>query len=209
MRTLFSAALIAAATVASPAFAEEKAPFTGPRVEAIIGYDRVNPGEDFDAKSEGLIYGGGIGYDFQLGGAVVGIEGEITGSTGKSRQTGLIAANDVYTQKADRDLYVGGRIGFAVAPSTLLYAKGGYTNAGIITTYTPAGGTTGRSRLEADGYRIGVGVEQKFNLLGPSGYVKAEYRYSNYSKLNSTVSANTAEIDLDRHQAVVGVGVRF
>jgi len=208
MRTLFSAALIAAAAV-SPALAQEKAPFTGPRVEAILGYDRANPGEAFDAKSEGLVYGGAVGYDFQVGGVVLGVEGEVTGSTAKSRQSGLIAAGDSFTQKADRDLYAGARIGFAVAPSTLIYAKGGYTNAGLITTYTPAGGAVGRTRFEAEGYRLGAGVEQKFNLFGPSGYVKAEYRYSNYSRLNSTVSTAAADIDLDRHQAIVGVGVRF
>jgi len=208
MRTLFSAALIAAAAV-SPALAQEKAPFTGPRVEAIVGYDRANPGENFDAKSEGVVYGGGIGYDFQVGGVVLGVEGEITGSTAKTTQLGLLTPGDSYRTKAGRDLYAGGRIGFAVAPATLLYVKGGYTNAALDVTYTPTTGPVGRSDLKADGYRLGAGVEQKFNLFGPSGFVKAEYRYSNYGSLNSTVSTNSASIDLDRHQAVVGVGVRF
>ncbi len=208
MRTLFSAALIAAAAV-SPALAQEQAPFTGPRVEAILGYDRANPGDDFDSEREGLLYGGGLGYDFQLGGAVVGVEGEATGSTGRLRESNVFADGDEYTLKGARDLYLGARVGFAVAPSTLLYVKGGYTNAGFIERYTPAGGSTIRNRYDADGYRLGVGIEQKFNLFGPSGYVKAEYRYSNYSKLNSGVSDETAEIDLDRHQAAVGVGIRF
>lgn len=209
MRTLFTAALIAAAA-ASPALAQEEAPFTGPRVEAILGYDRVNAGNDFDAGRDGLLYGAGIGYDFQLGGVVLGVEGEITGSTTRIGQRDAVVAGDLYENRADRDLYVGGRIGVAVAPSTLLYAKGGYTNAGLKTYYTPvAGGTTTEGRLEAEGYRIGAGVEQKFNLFGPSGYVKAEYRYSNYSSINSTVSATSVDVDLDRHQAVVGVGVRF
>lgn len=43
MRTLFTAALIAAATV-TPALAHDNTPFTGPRVEAFPGYDRTNPG---------------------------------------------------------------------------------------------------------------------------------------------------------------------
>lgn len=209
MRTLFTAALIAAAA-ASPALAQEEAPFTGPRVEALIGYDRVNPGEDFDAESDGLLYGGAIGYDFQLGGAVLGVEGEITGSTARTRRNDLLVAGDRYSQFAGRDLYVGGRLGFAAAPSTLLYVKGGYTNAGLNTYYQPtATGTVGRSTFNADGYRVGAGVEQKFNLFGPSGFVKAEYRYSNYNSLESNAGGTTFDTDLDRHQAVLGIGVRF
>ncbi len=208
MRTLIAAAATVAA-LATPALAQEKAPFTGPHVDAILGYDRTNPGQNFDAKSEGLLFGGGLGYDFQVGGVVLGVDGEITGSTAKSTRTGVIVAGDSYRTKAGRDLYIGGRIGFAVAPSTLLYVKGGYTNAAINVTYTPPTGAVGESDLHADGYRIGAGIEQKFKLFGPSGFVKAEYRYSNYGSLNSTVSTNSASIDLDRHQAVVGVGVRF
>lgn len=140
---------------------------------------------------------------------MLGIEGEITGSTARKTQTDLLVAGDSYRTKAGRDLYVGGRIGVAIAPGTLLYAKGGYTNAALNVTYRGPGGTVGETNLHADGYRVGAGIEQKFNLLGPSGFVKAEYRYSNYGSLNSTVSTNGATIDLDRHQAVVGVGIRF
>jgi outer membrane immunogenic protein len=109
--------------------------------------------------------------------------------------------------RTDRDLYIGARVGVAVRPSTLLYVKGGYTNARFKTIYNDGAGNTLNFGNTTDGYRIGAGIEQKFNLFGPSGFVKAEYRYSNYRNLN--VGSTNVDIDLDRHQVVAGVGVRF
>lgn len=197
---------VAAATVASPAFAQDDAPpapFTGAHVEALAGYDHVGGGDGAD----GFLYGIGAGYDFQLGGAVLGIEGELSDATTAARDTGFVTPTDSLRIAADRDLYIGGRIGVAVAPRTLLYAKGGYTNTRFKTTYNNGAGTVTESGNTLDGYRIGAGIEQKFNLLGPGGFVKAEYRYSNYRNLNA--GGTTTRIDLDRHQGLVAMGIRF
>src|SRR3546814_19433221 len=65
--------------------------FTGPRVEAILGYDHTGAGSSVDNDNDrddqsiaGLLYGVGAGYDVNLGRAVVGVEGESTDSTAKS-----------------------------------------------------------------------------------------------------------------------------
>ncbi len=205
MRTIIFGTLLATA-VAAPAFAQDKvadAPFTGPHIEALAGYDHVGG----EAGRDGLLYGIGAGYDFQLGGAVAGIEGEWSDSTVRGSTTDLAVIGDSAGLRTDRDLYVGARLGVAVAPSTLLYAKGGYTNARFKTIYNNGAGVTTNFGNTTDGYRIGAGVEQKFNLFGPSGFVKAEYRYSNYRNLDA--GPTNVDIDLDRHQALVGVGVRF
>ncbi len=70
---------------AAPALAQDAdAPFTGPRLEVIGGYDNVQAGDDdSDDAAEGFTYGVALGYDVQLGGAVVGIEAELSDSTGK------------------------------------------------------------------------------------------------------------------------------
>ena len=61
-----------------------------------------------------------------------------------------------------------------------------------------------------DGYRVGAGVE---HAMGRKAYVKAEYRYSNYgdARLEYANGANTDNfsVDTDRHQVVIGAGVRF
>ena len=189
----FLIAVLLGATAATPALAQNAAPFTGPRVEAIVGYDNV---KGDGGHRNGVTYGAGLGYDFQLGGAVLGIEGEATDSSAKGCETGFITATDRICANAKRDLYVGGRVGVAVAPSTLLYAKAGYTNARFKVNYTdtatPANNSSASTNL--DGVRVGAGVEQK---LGTNLYAKAEYRYSNY------------EQGLSRHQVVAGLGFRF
>ncbi len=199
---LTGAALLASAA-ATPAFAQEVTgdePFTGPHVEALIGYDNVD-GED------GVAYGIGAGFDFQAGGVIIGAEGEYMDATTRRRADSAFVAGDSLRVGAGRDLYVGARIGFAASPTTLIYGKGGYTNARQRTRYDNGAGTVTSGGNNLDGYRLGAGVEQKFALFGPSGFVKAEYRYSNYKNIN--VGGANVDIDADRHQGVVGVGVRF
>ena len=207
MRTVFSAVLFATAAV-TPALAQESAPFTGAHIEALTGYDALGVGDaDLDDSADGVLYGASAGYDFQLGGVIAGIEGEVTGATTKRRGNELIVVGDSARLKTDRDLYVGARLGFAAGPSTMFYAKGGYTNAKLKAEYNDGAGVLSTAGVTLDGYRLGAGVEQKFNIFGPSGFVKAEYRYSNYKNLD--FGAADIDTDLDRHQVVVGVGIRF
>lgn len=190
MRKYVFAALLAG-TIAAPAMAQEAAPFTGPRIEGIIGYDRAGT-EDVE-DSDGVVYGAGVGYDFQLGNLVAGVEGEFTESTVDECVGGVVIQNDNLCAQAGRDLYVGGRIGSLVGPSTLLYAKAGYTNARLETEYDD-GTTETETGENLDGVRLGAGIE---HAIGPNSFVKAEYRYSNY------------EQDFEKHQGVVGFGFRF
>jgi outer membrane immunogenic protein len=189
---IFILAALAAGAVAAPAAAQEASPFTGPRVEGIVGWDRVQvPGD----RGDGVAYGVGLGYDFQAGNMVVGIEGEAADSTTDECATG--APGETLCAKTGRDLYVGGRIGAAVGASTLLYAKAGYSNARVRLAYDSGlAGNVGDFTTHGnyDGIRVGAGLEQK---IGTNAFVKAEYRYTNY------------ESDLEKHQAVVGFGIRF
>lgn len=200
MRKFSAGIALLAAAAAAPAFAQEAAPFTGAHIEALGGYDNVE-GDD------GFAYGVGAGFDFQAGSVILGVEGEFMDSTTGERGRSVFTAGDTLRTDAARDLYVGGRIGFEVAPGTLLYGKAGYTNARFKTRYNNGAGVVTSSGNNLDGYRLGAGIEKKFALFGPSGFVKAEYRFSNYDNLN--VGGANIDIDADRHQGIVGVGVRF
>lgn len=200
MRYHLLAALLVSSAISSPALAQEDAPFTGAHVEALGGYDNVE-------GSDGIVYGVAAGFDFQAGPAILGIEGEYTDSTTKDRTSDFLVARDELRVGSGRDLYAGVRVGFAVAPATMLYAKGGYTNARIRSRYDDGAGLVTRDGRNAEGYRLGAGIEQKSNLFGPSGFVKAEYRYSNYKNLN--VGNQNIDIDSDRHQILLGIGARF
>jgi len=189
---LTSVALFAA--VATPALAQDassaRAPFTGPRIEGIVGWDRVQS----DGHKDDVMYGVQGGYDVQMGGAVVGIEGEFTDSDTRTCGGASTVASPRVCVKAARDLYVGGRIGKVVGDRALVYVKAGYTNARAKLTSDNGTTETSFGHSNYDGGRVGAGVEY---AMGPNSYVKAEYRYSNY------------EAGLERHQAVAGFGFRF
>ncbi|TPG52799.1 outer membrane protein [Sphingomonas glacialis] len=227
MRKFALTAATAALTLglAAPAFSQDGPPpapvrddatFTGPRAGVILGYDKLQPGRgpnsdiDSNRKADGLTYGGDIGYDAAFHGVVVGVEGEVTGSTADVSNAPTSAGALGYGRvKTGRDLYVGGRLGYVVAPKTMIYAKGGYTNARLDLTANNGTTTTG-NHYNLDGYRVGAGVEQK---IGRTTYAKVEYRYSNYgdARLEYANGGNTNNFDVntDRHQVVVGLGVRF
>lgn len=233
MKKILMTALLAsgAVIVGGPAHAQELSPFTGLRVEALVGYDKLRNGSDVDIDDEdddidesidGFLYGIGAGYDFDLGSVVVGIEGELTDSTGNEDADQALNAPFAYRASVGRDLYIGARVGMQATPRTLVYLKGGYTNTKIDAAIDDFDDDddvdfTADTDQTVDGYRIGAGVEHLLEpgLLGfgSSTYVKLEYRYSNYSDLNFDddflPEGNPVDIDLDRHQVVAGLGVRF
>src|SRR3569832_2981567 len=95
MRTLLLTAAASAIALASaaPAAAQDRdsnaTTFSGPRVGVLLGYDKLQPGSSQSSSisdnnsANGLLYGGDVGYEFDAGGVVLGVEGEVTGSTGK------------------------------------------------------------------------------------------------------------------------------
>lgn len=225
MRKVMLAALLAGTGFATPAMAQVSSPFTGFRVEGLVGYDALRSGErddgvptannQGDETVEGVGYGVGVGYDFDLGGLVAGVEGEFSESSGKQdADETLDGINFTSRVATGRDIYVGGRIGVRATPTTLVYAKGGYTNTSIEGGFTSASDAF-EFDTNVDGYRVGAGIEQ---LFGPNAYGKIEYRYSNYSNLDFDDDFDfedfesedlSRDIDLDRHQVMAGFGFRF
>ncbi|ODP39653.1 outer membrane protein [Sphingomonas turrisvirgatae] len=218
MRNLMIAAVLLAGT-AAPAMAQDQVnpQFTGPRVGVTAGYDILRPGSSEDADIDGVNenvdgfnYGVELGYDFSIGGAVLGVEAELADSTAKQKTStnnpDFLGFGEV---AAGRDIYVGVRAGVLAAPSTLIYAKGGYTNARL-NVLASDGTTELRENFDLEGWRLGAGIEQ---AIGTNTFAKLEYRYSNYSNANfeyrSGATTENFDIDTDRHQIVAGVGIRF
>jgi outer membrane immunogenic protein len=147
MKKFIALALAATTLAASPAFAQDTAvpSFSGPRVGANVGF-----ADDDAFGTETFTYAGNVGYDANLGNAVVGITGEYQDS-----------------EDSGRDLSIVGRVGAPLGSSALIYGLAGYTNLGV-------GSGTG---IHLDGYRVGGGVEVG---MGRNLYLNVEQRYSNY-----------------------------
>ena len=196
MRKYVLAGLIAAVPFATPAFAQDAPPSIGGfRVEAVTGYDAAEINDDSDG---GLVYGLGVGYDFQVGRrGILGIEAEATESTNDGCVTDFLQPGDSICARAGRDFYVGARAGVMVSNRIQLYARAGYTNARFKLDYEDGTPTTTADFSisdELDGVRVGGGAQYR---IGSNAYLGAEYRYSNY------------EAGSDRGQVVGTLGFRF
>lgn len=220
-----TAALLVAGSifaVATPAMAQDgvDGTFTGPRAEVLLGYDVSKAGSsvdddinsDNDESIDGFGYGIGVGYDFNAGGVVLGVEGEYSDSTAETEYNtdGDFEGFGLGNVETGRDLYLGARVGVVAAPDLLVYAKGGYTNAryNVASSYD---GDEYRAKIDTDGFRVGAGVEY---AMTPNTFAKLEYRYSNYSDAEldfegDTPDVDLGEIDTDRHQVMAGFGYRF
>lgn len=179
----------------SPAAAQDRASFTGPRVEANVGYDSTHiksqPAGAPDSVSQARI-GVAAGYDFAIGtNWTLGGEVGFGGTLGNGRDY-TIGANQFRIDQG-RDLDASLRLGYKVGDRTLIYGKAGWANSKYIARVT-TGGTTVSTSDTDDGFRAGVGVE---HMLGDNIYAKAEYRYTTYGH------------GVERHQALAGLGWRF
>jgi len=204
--------------IAAPAAAQEEDNFSGFHIEGLAGYDSSRPGstvdidnpDDVNQSIHDVTYGGGVGYDMKSGNMVFGIEGEWMESNAKTDyDTTGFTGFGVSHVETGRDLYVGARIGVLATPNILLYVKGGYTNAKFNVLATD-NVTDVQTDANLDGWRAGGGIEV---ALSKNFFIKGEYRYSNYTKgtfeAPSGLESDRFNVDLDRHQGVVGVGMRF
>ncbi|MFC4254340.1 outer membrane beta-barrel protein [Altererythrobacter xixiisoli] len=184
-------ALLAAATaavIATPALAH-----TGPYVGIIGGYDSVSLDLGNESESKGdVMYGIIAGYDVHMdSGLVLGVEAELSDSEVSQRYSGDAI-------KAGHDIYAGVRAGFEAAEGTLIYAKGGYTNARVKVETGSLNISEGQS-----GFRLGAGAEQQFQGFA----VRLEYRYSEYGDVR--FDDLSSGVDMSRHQVVAGVLAKF
>jgi len=227
---LVVAALVAGLS-ASPAWGqeEEKKHFDGPRIEALFGYDQaklevpaIDPFEEVEGDAEDIFYGAAIGYDFQSGMFTFGAEAEIAGSALSDELgsfSGILPDDTVFSGTGSvgsaTEYYFGGRVGF-VGGRSLFYVKAGYALSGVDIeldgTFDDVAGRR-NGDVDLDGLRLGVGYEYKVTDLV---YLKAEYRYTDFSGGELDAFGASLEfgdvfevVNLERHQAVVGAGVRF
>lgn len=222
MKKILVSLALGSAFAAVPAVAQDGGaaePFKGFHLEALAGYDVTKAGSsvdddasvDNDESMEGAVFGVGGGYDFKFGNLVAGPEAEVTWSTAKTEfDDGDFEGFGIGNVETNRDLYIGARVGYAFTPRTMVYAKGGYTNTKF-DVRNGDGTVELNDDIDADGWRVGAGVEQAFS---DNVFAKLEYRYSNYQEgeldyTGELPDGQRFDLDLDRHQVMAGVGMRF
>jgi len=138
--------------------------------------------------NDGVFGGGTVGYNYQTGSFVFGVEADFGGAGLTGNWNNGIAAGTTgnFWAKNDANFYadVTGRLGYAAGPA-LFYVKGGWA---YLDTNLAVGGidTNGvawsRSSNGLDGWVVGGGIEY---LFAPSWSFKAEYLYFDFSRNNT------------------------
>lgn len=202
MRISTSAAL--ATILAAPfATASSAAQFDGPFVGAQVGWQSEKMQDlkssigtvPVDNTKNSVTGGVFAGYDKTINGRfVVGAEAGLDVAS-DDEVTGSFSGTS-YSVDPKYAIDLTGRAGYLVNPQTLLYARGGYTNARIRTTATNAAGVDSASNSQ-DGWLVGGGAERQLN---DHVSARAEYRYSKLSEDDGKDQ---------RHRVLAGLSYRF
>jgi outer membrane immunogenic protein len=168
----------------------------------------------------GFLGGGQIGYNFQTGWAVFGVQADIAGLDVKGTTPCLVVIS--CTAKSDWLATVSGRFGGIVADKTLVYVKGGAawlntTQSATIGGLGGLGGLGGAGGLSAEstafGWLLGLGAEYAFTQHW-SAFM--EYNYMDFDEksvaFNLTVpGAGTAVVNtsVQNKLSIAKVGVNY
>lgn len=221
-------AVLAGATAAAAADMPVKArpvpapvhQWTGFYLGGHLGYgwgtaDLFDPAANSSVRTsvDGILGGAQIGYNYQTGAWVFGVEADLS-LTDIAGNTRVVAANgDVSTSnpRLRWTSLVTGRIGYVWGPA-LLYVKGGaafakfHYYADDITN-----GTTAATNINRTGWTVGGGLEYALNSAWS---VRGEYDYLDFNRKNfglvdSTGTPATLALTQPLHEVRFGLNYRF
>ena len=170
----------------------------------------------YDSNS-GVLGGGTLGYNWQYGAFVFGVELDLDGiSLSRTNDNGVVGSYWNYNNNGAFLFDATGRLGYAWGPA-LIYAKGGYAYVDANANLRYSGPNTYNYGNEngLSGWVIGGGIEYALN---PSWSVKIEYLYYDFSNQNQNISwvddANKTQYagighEVDINTFKVGFNYRF
>ncbi len=253
MRKYLSIAAIVAATLASPAFAQDgEDDWNGAYIGVHAGYNGLKSdsgvalGGAWTSESTALQsevvsrwsasqsiddmnFGAQIGYNFNAGGAVLGVEADISVLNGSdvrsSTQASTAFPSLSYTYGNTVDpkhaISLRAKVGLPMG-KTLIYAHGGWqtVRADVGATILSNGGYSKAALVTEnfDGYIVGAGIEHKF---GSNISARIEYGYSDLgdvsyatayragSTFTSPAYNETFTQDMRMHSVRVGLNFHF
>lgn len=158
---------------------------------ADINWDDVSlTGEPVSHSPSSWIAGGHVGFNYQVGSIVFGVEGTFSGTDLSETVTSAVNPNVTYTSDIDWITTVAGRLGVAW-DRALIYAKGGGAWAKVGTSGFNSGIPDAFSISSTrSGWVVGVGLEY---LVTPNFIFGVEY---NHIDLGSHDRSGTTTIGL-------------
>jgi outer membrane immunogenic protein len=191
-----------AADMTAPSVAYTKAPVVSPVTDwsgfyigAVGGYGSEDTSDPLGIK--GGFGGGTVGYNWQFGTVVIGIEGDgAYGDISSSATADGVSA----TAKLDSLATVRGRVGVAF-DQILLYGTGGVAVADTKISATAPGITLSDNQTQT-GWTAGAGAEWMF---APRWSLKAEYLYRRFDNQtifgipSGSLAINSGQVGINYH----------
>ena len=185
-----------------PARAYTKAPVA---VAPIYGWSGFYLGAMGGYAEKGGLAGGTIGFNWQTGGLVLGVEADGAWSNAKPNLTGAAVAGLTFDDRVNSMGTVRGRVGYAF-DQVLVYGTGGYAWMDNKVTISGIGGTFSNSQV-LNGWAAGAGVEV---MIAPKWSVKAEYLYRRFGNQDYTFPQGVLTVtDPSINSVQVGVNYHF
>ena len=223
-RLAFASAIAAMATFVSVSTtsAEELTTWEGPYVGIHVGASDMTGGYEattgscapcrvLNLEGETTGFGGQVGYNFQAGRYVFGIEGSLT-STDISEASdqvivgGVAGTRPEFTRSTDWTATITPRAG-VLFNSTLVYAKAGWAYASTTVGHFTGGGGTYQSQDDTrTGWVVGAGIEHPFNdhLTG-----RVEFENMDFGSTHSPFSAFQIDDEMEVQSISFGLNYRY
>jgi outer membrane immunogenic protein len=178
-------------------------------VHAGYGWGEMTSANDatIDHEPTGGLFGGQIGYNWQINQFVFGLEGDLAYSTIDGDDTSTFGA---FTINGDHKMkYLGtvrARAGLA-HDRFLFYVTGGFAWAKVDGNLTVVGVISGSDTLNLRGWTAGGGIEYAFTR---NWTVRAEYLYVDFQKETSTMNLGFPFSDqVDKNLNIVRLGLNY
>jgi len=160
-----------------------------------------------DHEPSGGLFGGQIGYNWQVNNIVFGIEADLAYSTVKGDDGGTVPPGFTFAATSDMK-YLGtvrGRLGLA-QDRVLFYVTGGFAWSKVDVGMTVIGVGSASDTLNLTGWTAGGGIEY---ALAQNWTIRAEYLYVDFSKESTSITiggfpfTDTADKNLNIVRAAV------
>jgi outer membrane immunogenic protein len=172
----------------------------------------VFTGTSFNTDNSGFIGGGQVGYNWQINNFVLGVEGDIDGTSLNKTGPGVVTGIGTLQGSVSTDWVatLAGRIGFAF-DRWMIYAKGGGAWVQNSATLTNLGtGASVSASNTNSGWMAGVGAEWAF--AGPWS-AKIEYDHLDFGNFSNSAGVinpgDTFNVSRNIDMVKFGVNYRF
>lgn len=144
-----------------------------------LGGPPTGPGTRVTPSLDEYAFGGQIGFNYQMGSIVVGVEAATSGVSGDGYTSRSATNGSTFTSelRMSNIVTVGGRLGWAPTNQWLLFAGGGFATTNVEQRVTSAAGvyqTDLSTSARHDGWYVGGGLEY---ALTPHLILGVEYQH--------------------------------